>query len=151
MIGLLQRITNARVEIKGEIVAAVGAGLLVLVGVQRGDTESHADRLLARLLNFRVFQDEQGKMNRDLRDTAGSMLLVPQFTLAADTRRGTRPSFTSAAPLEKSRSLFNYLLEQARAAHDPVDAGQFGTNMLVSLTNDGPATFWIEIPSGSAG
>ncbi|HCU89681.1 MAG TPA: D-tyrosyl-tRNA(Tyr) deacylase [Gammaproteobacteria bacterium] len=151
MIGLLQRITKAHVEIKGEIVAAVGAGLLVLVGVQRGDTELHADRLLERLLNFRVFPDEQGKMNRDLRDMGGSMLLVPQFTLAADTRNGTRPSFKPAAPLEESRSLFNYLLEQARAAHDAVDAGQFATNMLVSLTNDGPATFWIEIPNDSAG
>ncbi len=150
MIGLLQRITNARVEVKGETVAAVGTGLLVLVGVQRGDSQSHADRLLERLLSYRVFPDDQGKMNRDLRDVAGGLLLVPQFTLAADTRKGTRPSFTSAAPPEESKILFDYLLTQARAAHDPVDAGQFGANMLVSLTNDGPVTFWLEVPSDSA-
>lgn len=150
MIGLLQRITHARVEAKGETVTAVGAGLLVLVGVQRSDSQSHADRLLERLLSFRVFPDEQGKMNRDLRDVAGGLLLVPQFTLAADTRKGTRPSFTSAAPPDESKSLFNYFLKQARAAHDPVDAGLFGANMLVSLTNDGPVTFWIEVPSDPA-
>ena len=145
MIGLLQRITAARVEVNGETIAAVGAGLLVLIGVQHGDLESHADRLLERLLSFRVFPDEEGKMNRDLREVGGGLLLVPQFTLAADTRKGTRPSFTSAAPPEESKTLFNYLLKQARALHDPVDAWQFGVHMLVSLTNDGPVTFWLEV------
>ena len=147
VIGLLQRITNARIEVKGETVAALGAGLLVLVGVQRGDSQLQADRLLERLLSFRVFADAQGKMNLDLRAVGGGLLLVPQFTLAADTRKGTRPSFTSAAPPEESKALFDYLLKQARAAHDPVAAGQFGANMLVSLTNDGPVTFWLEVPS----
>ena len=147
MIGLLQRISDARVEVNGETVAAVGAGLLVLVGVQNGDDESHADRLLERLLSFRVFPDHEGKMNRDLREVAGDLLLVPQFTLAADTRKGTRPSFSYAAPSDESEALFNYLLKQSRAKHDRVDAGQFGAHMLVSLTNDGPVTFWLEVPS----
>jgi D-tyrosyl-tRNA(Tyr) deacylase len=119
--------------------------LLVLVGVQRGDSEVQADRLLERILSFRVFPDDEGKMNRDLRATGGGMLLVPQFTLAADTRKGTRASFTSAAPPADSKALFSYLLKQARAAHDPVDTGQFGAHMLVSLTNDGPVTFWLEV------
>jgi len=147
VIGLLQRISDARVEVNGETVAAVGAGLLVLIGVQHGDNESHADRLLERLLSFRVFPDDEGKMNRDLREVAGGLLLVPQFTLVADTRKGTRPSFTYAAPPDESKVLFDYLLKQARAEHDPVDAGQFGAHMLVSLTNDGPVTFWLEVPS----
>ena len=146
MIGLLQRITEARVEVKGETVGAVGAGLLVLIGVQRGDMERQADRLLERLLSFRVFPDDDGKMNLDLRTVKGGLLLIPQFTLAADTRKGTRPSFTSAAPPQESKVLFDYLLKQARAAHDPVDTGQFGAHMLVSLTNDGPVTFWLEVP-----
>jgi len=146
VIGLLQRITEARVEVKGETVGAVGAGLLVLIGVQRGDMERQADRLLERLLNFRVFPDDDGKMNLDLRAVKGGLLLIPQFTLAADTRKGTRPSFTSAAPPQESKVLFDYLLKQARAVHDPVDTGQFGAHMLVSLTNDGPVTFWLEVP-----
>lgn len=146
MIGLLQRITNARVEVSGETVGAVGAGLLVLVGVQKGDTEREADRLLERILSFRVFPDGQGKMNLALREVGGGLLLVPQFTLAADTRKGTRASFTSAAPPEDSKALFQYLLKCARAAHDPVDTGRFGAHMLVTLTNDGPVTFWLEVP-----
>jgi len=151
MIGLLQRITQARVEVNGETVGAVGPGLLVLVGVQRGDAEAQADRLLERLLSFRVFPDDDGRMNRSLSDTGGGLLLVPQFTLAADTNKGTRPSFTSAAPPEESKILFKYLLKQARAAHSPVDTGQFGAHMLVSLTNDGPVTFWLEVaPSTGA-
>lgn len=149
MIGLLQRITEARVEVNGETVGAVGAGLLVLVGVQRGDSEIQADRLLERLLSYRVFADDDGKMNRNLVDVAGGLLLVPQFTLAADTRSGTRPSFTTAAPPEDSRALFDYLLAQARAAHDPVSCGQFGAHMMVSLTNDGPVTFQLEVPPNS--
>ena len=146
MIGLLQRISEARVEVNGETIGAVGAGLLVLVGVQQGDSEAQADRLLERLLTFRVFPDEDGKMNLNLRDVGGGLLLVPQFTLAADTRKGTRASFTSAAPPEHSRKLFDYLLNAARQAHEPVGSGSFGQHMQVTLTNDGPVTFWIEVP-----
>jgi D-tyrosyl-tRNA(Tyr) deacylase len=146
MIGLLQRVTHARVEVDGETIGAVGAGLLVLVGVQRGDSGTQADRLLERLLGFRVFPDAEGKMNRSLREVSGGLLLVPQFTLAADTRQGTRASFTSAAPPEEGKLLFDYLLTRAEAAHMPVASGQFGANMLVSLANDGPVTFWLEVP-----
>lgn len=149
MIGLVQRVTNARVEVLGETIGETSTGLLVLVGVQKGDTEMQADRLLERLLSLRVFADEQGKMNRDLRDVGGGLLLVPQFTLAADTRKGTRPSFTSAAPPDTGESLFDYLLRQARAAHEPVGSGRFGADMQVSLTNDGPVTFWLEVPPTS--
>ncbi|MGR9089343.1 MAG: D-aminoacyl-tRNA deacylase, partial [Gammaproteobacteria bacterium] len=135
-----------RVEVDGETIGAVGAGLLVLVGVQRGDSGTQADRLLERLLGFRVFPDAEGKMNRSLREVSGGLLLVPQFTLAADTRKGTRASFTSAAPPEEGKLLFDYLLTRAEAAHMPVASGQFGANMLVSLANDGPVTFWLEVP-----
>ncbi|MFT4580656.1 MAG: D-tyrosyl-tRNA(Tyr) deacylase [Gammaproteobacteria bacterium] len=150
MIGLLQRITKAKVEVRGETIGAVGAGLLVLVGIQRGDTELQADRLLERLLSFRVFPDHEDKMNLDVRKVGGGLLLVPQFTLAADTCKGTRPSFTTAAPPEESKALFDYLLHQARASHEPVSCGQFGAQMLVSLTNDGPVTFWLEVPPNIA-
>ena len=145
MTGLLQRVTDARVEVNGKTVAEIGAGLLVLIGVQHGDREQQADRMLERLLHFRVFPDEDGKMNLDVVEVGGSLLLVPQFTLAADTRKGTRPSFASAAPPEESEALFAYLVRQACKAHDPVGAGSFGTQMLVTLTNDGPATFWLEV------
>ena len=146
MIGLLQRITDARIEVNGETIEAAGAGLLVLVGVQRGDSEVQAARLLERLLSFRVFPDAEDKMNLDLREVGGGLLLIPQFTLAADTRKGSRPSFISAAPQEESKALFGYLVQQARAVHNPVGTGQFGAHMLVSLTNDGPVTFWLEVP-----
>ncbi|MEM7465519.1 MAG: D-aminoacyl-tRNA deacylase [Pseudomonadota bacterium] len=146
MIGLLQRITDARVDVNGETIGAVGRGLLVLVGVQRGDNEATADRLLERLLGYRVFPDEDGKMNLSLGDIAGGLLLVPQFTLAADTRKGTRPSFSGAADPDISRDLFSYLVKQAQAIHSPVGTGKFGADMAVTLTNDGPVTFWIEVP-----
>lgn len=145
MIGLLQRVTQARVEVDGKLVGAIDAGLLVLVGVQRDDSEREADRLLERLLGFRVFPDAEGKMNRSLHDVRGGLLLVPQFTLAADTRKGTRASFTTAAPPETGRLLFDYLLTQAGAAYAPVASGRFGADMLVSLANDGPVTFWLEV------
>jgi D-tyrosyl-tRNA(Tyr) deacylase len=151
VIGLLQRITQARVDVNGETLGAVGAGLLVLIGVQRGDSEQQADRLLERVLSFRVFPDEDDKMNRDIRDVGGGLLLVPQFTLAADTRKGTRASFNTAAPPGKSQFLFDYLLDQAQQLHEPVGAGQFGAHMLVSLTNDGPVTFWLEVPPDNVG
>ncbi len=144
MIGLLQRVSGARVLVGGEEIAAIGRGLLVLVGVQKGDDESKADRLLERLLGYRVFPDAADRMNLSLRDIAGELLLVPQFTLAADTRKGTRASFTSAAAPHEGRRLFNYLVERAGRAHPGVQTGRFGADMQVSLTNAGPVTFWLE-------
>lgn len=146
MIGLLQRVSAARVMVEGETVGAIGRGLLVLVGVERGDREAQADRLLERLLGYRVFPDENGKMNLALQDTHGGLLLVPQFTLAADTRKGRRPSFTPAADPEQGARLFDYMATQACAVHSPVAAGRFGADMQVSLTNDGPVTFWLRVP-----
>ena len=143
MIGLLQRVSAARVEVAGEIVGAIETGLLVFIGIERGDTEAQTDRLLERLLGYRVFGDAEGKMNRSLRDISGGLLLVPQFTLAADTRKGMRPSFTPAAPPAEGEQLFDYLLTQAQRCHAPVAAGRFGAHMRVSLTNDGPVTFWL--------
>ena len=145
MIGLLQRVGAARVDVAGEAVGEIDAGLLVLVGVERGDGEAQADRLLDRLLGYRVFADAEGKMNRSVRDCGGGLLLVPQFTLAADTRKGMRPSFTPAAPPAEGERLFAYLVEQARHQHAPVAAGRFGAHMQVSLTNDGPVTFWLRV------
>lgn len=144
MIGLLQRVTEARVRVAGETVAAIDRGLLVLVGVQTEDGACHADRLLERLLGYRVFPDAEGRMNASLRDMGGGLLLVPQFTLAADTRKGTRAGFSTAALPERAEDLFLYLVERARTAHHPVAAGQFGADMAVSLVNDGPVTFWLE-------
>lgn len=147
MIGLLQRVTQASVRIGGETVGAIEAGLLVLVGVERGDGEAQADRLLERLLGYRVFADEQQRMNLSVTDTGGGLLLVPQFTLAADTRKGMRPSFTPAAPPEQGERLFGYLLEQARRRHAPVAGGRFAADMQVQLVNDGPVTFWLQVPA----
>lgn len=146
MIGLLQRVVEARVEVGGERIGAIGLGLLVLVGVERGDDERQADRLLERLLGYRVFADAEGKMNRSVREIGGGLLLVPQFTLAADTGKGLRPSFTPAAPPAEGERLFAYLLEQARQQHALVAAGRFGAHMQVSLINDGPVTFWLRTP-----
>ena len=146
MIGLLQRVTGARVVVAGETVGEIGSGLMVLVGVQRGDTPVQADRLLERLLGYRVFPDEAGKMNRSLADVNGGLLLVPQFTLAADTRKGMRPSFTPAAEPGEGARLFAHLLARARAAHREVAAGRFGADMQVHLVNDGPVTFWLDVP-----
>lgn len=143
MIGLLQRVTSADVRIHDEEVGRIGNGLLVLIGVERGDAESQADRLLERLLSYRVFSDSEGRMNRSVTDVAGGLLLVPQFTLAADTRSGTRPGFSPAADPETGRRLFAYLSESARVAHGQVQTGRFGATMQVSLTNDGPVTFWL--------
>ena len=143
MIGLLQRVRNARVEVDGETVGAIGAGLLVLVGIEKVDDEAAAARLLARLLGYRVFADDAGRMNRSLADTGGGLLLVSQFTLAADTRSGARPSFSAAAPPEQARRLFAHLLQLAGARHATVASGVFGADMQVSLTNDGPVTFWL--------
>ncbi len=144
MIGLLQRVSMARVEVAGVPIGAIGPGLLVLAGVQKGDDEQRADRLLERLLGYRVFPDEADRMNLSLRDIDGGLLLVPQFTLAADTRKGTRASFTSAAPPQEGRRLFEYLVERAGREHRQVQTGLFGADMKVSLINDGPVTFWLE-------
>lgn len=149
MIGLLQRVSAARVEIDGETVGAIAAGLLVLVGIERGDGEAQADRLLERLLGYRVFADPEGKMNRSLRDIGGGLLLVPQFTLAADTGKGARPSFAPAAAPAEGERLFDYLATRAGRHHAPVATGRFGAHMQVSLTNDGPVTFWLQTASGT--
>ncbi|GJI95194.1 D-aminoacyl-tRNA deacylase [Duganella caerulea] len=144
MIGLLQRVSGASVVVDGATVGAIDAGLMVLVCAERGDTEKEADALLAKLLGYRVFADDAGKMNRSVTDVEGGLLLVPQFTLAADTKSGTRPSFTPAAAPADGLRLFNYFVEQARHKHKVVQTGQFGADMKVSLTNDGPVTFWLQ-------
>jgi D-aminoacyl-tRNA deacylase len=145
MIGLLQRVRSARVEIANKTVGAIERGLLVLVGMELGDDESCADRILERLLGYRVFPDAAGKMNLSVRDIGGGLLLVPQFTLAADTDKGMRPSFTPAAAPALGQRLFDYLVAQARTQHAPVEAGVFGADMQVTLTNDGPVTFWLDV------
>jgi D-tyrosyl-tRNA(Tyr) deacylase len=150
MIGLIQRVTEAAVRVDGRVVGSIGRGLLTLVGVRRGDDAASADRLLERLLSYRVFPDAEGRMGLSLRDIGGGLLLVPQFTLAADTRKGTRAGFSAAAAPEEARRLFGYLSEQARARHEAVAAGIFGADMQVALVNDGPVTFWLESPSGEA-
>jgi D-aminoacyl-tRNA deacylase len=147
MIALLQRVARARVDVEDRTVAAIGEGLLVFVGVRHGDGAASADRLLERILTYRVFGDDAGRMNRDLTQVRGGLLLVPQFTLAADTRKGTRPGFSTAAEPEVARRLFADLVERARARHEPVAAGEFGAHMRVELVNDGPVTFWLEVPA----
>ncbi|NBC14732.1 MAG: D-tyrosyl-tRNA(Tyr) deacylase [Gammaproteobacteria bacterium] len=144
MIGLLQRVSQASVTVDGAVVGAIDRGLLVLVGVQKHDDEARAERLLERLLGYRVFPDDAGRMNLSARDIGGGLLLVPQFTLAADTKKGTRASFTSAAPPADGERLFDHLVARARAAHEHVATGRFGADMQVSLTNEGPVTFWLE-------
>jgi D-aminoacyl-tRNA deacylase len=146
VIGLLQRVARADVSIDGECVGAIERGLLVLIGVEQGDSEREADRLLERLLGYRVFADAAGKMNLSVNDIAGGVLVVPQFTLAADTNKGTRPSFSSAASPEEGRRLLDYFVQQARIRHSPVATGRFGADMKVSLINDGPVTFWLRVP-----
>ncbi len=144
MIGLLQRVSHAFVEVDGERIADIDRGLLVLVGVQKNDTEVEADRLLQRLLGYRVFGDAEEKMNLSVADIAGGLLLVPQFTLAADTRKGRRPSFSGAAPPDEGERLFAHLLARANELDQNVQSGRFGADMQVGLVNDGPVTFWLE-------
>ena len=144
MIGLLQRVTSANVRVDGRETGAIGTGLLVLVGVQKDDDETRAQRLLERLLSYRVFPDDQGRMNRSLRDVNGGLLLVPQFTLAADTDSGTRAGFSTAAEPARAKQLFEHLLDAARKAWPHTAAGEFGADMKVALVNDGPVTFWLE-------
>lgn len=149
MIALLQRVSAAQVVVDGHVIGSIGAGLLVLVGVEAGDTAAEADRLLDRLLDYRVFTDEAGKMNRSLRQMDGGLLLVPQFTLAADTRKGLRPGFSSAAAPEEGKALFERMVMRACQAHPAVAQGEFGAHMQVSLTNDGPVTFWLQMKPGT--
>jgi D-tyrosyl-tRNA(Tyr) deacylase len=145
MIALLQRVAEARVKVGGETTGAIGTGLMVLLCAERHDSEKEAGALLAKLLAYRVFADDAGKMNRSVRDVQGGLLLVPQFTLAADTQSGTRPSFAPAAAPTDGRRLFDYFVAAAREAHPVVETGRFGANMQVSLTNDGPVTFWLQV------
>jgi D-tyrosyl-tRNA(Tyr) deacylase len=146
MIGLLQRVTQACVKVDDKTVARIETGLVVLIGVEKDDTVAQADRLTERLLGYRVFPDMDNKMNLCLKDIAGGLLLVPQFTLPADTRKGMRPSFSSAASPETARRLFEYLVEHATKQHSFVEAGVFGADMQITLTNDGPVTFWLQTP-----
>lgn len=143
MIGLLQRVSNARVEVGGVTIGKIGLGLLVFIAVEQGDSEVEAESLLDRLLGYRVFPDQVGKMNLSLLDIQGGMLLVPQFTLAADTRKGMRPSFTPAATPVHGRLIFEYMVRQASSIYSHIESGQFGADMQVTLTNDGPVTFLI--------
>ena len=144
MKGLLQRVSQARVEVAGEVVGAIDQGLLVLVGVEPQDDKASADRLLHKLLNYRVFADAEGRMNCSVQDVQGGLLLVSQFTLAADTRKGLRPGFSTAAPPQQAEALFDYLLAQARTAWPDVATGQFGADMQVHLVNDGPVTILLD-------
>ena len=143
MITVIQRVTRAEVAVGERVVGRIGPGLLALVAVERGDTEAEALRLAERMLGYRIFGDDEGKMNRNVGDIAGGVLLVSQFTLAADTRKGLRPSFTPAADPETGRRLFDYFVEQVRQRHPTVATGEFGANMHVSLVNDGPVTFML--------
>lgn len=149
MIALIQRVSRADVQVSSQVVGAIDRGVLALIGVRRGDDTAAADRLLERLLTYRIFSDDQGRMNLSLRDIQGGLLVVPQFTLAADTHKGTRPGFSTAAAPEDARQLFAYFLGRARATHQPVGAGVFGAEMQVSLVNDGPVTFWLETASSN--
>ena len=144
MIGLIQRVSQAGVVVDGQPTGEIGAGILALIGVQRGDTEDSAQRLLNKILAYRVFPDAVDRMNLSLTDSGGGLLLVPQFTLAADTRKGNRASFTPAAAPEYAQTLFLFLVRRAQQAHSPVATGVFGADMQVHLVNDGPVTFWLE-------
>lgn len=144
MIALLQRVTEASVAIAGERCAEIGPGLLALIGIRPSDGTEAGERLLDRMLHYRIFADDQGRMNRSVTDVGGGLLLVPQFTLAADTHKGLRPGFSRAAPPEQARALFESLVERARQRHAPVGSGVFGADMQISLTNDGPVTIWLE-------
>jgi D-tyrosyl-tRNA(Tyr) deacylase len=144
MIALIQRVTRAQVLIGERILGAIEGGIAALVGVRRADGASDADRLLERMLGYRIFPDSAGRMNLDLATVGGGLLLVPQFTLAADTARGMRPGFSSAAAPQEAAALFDYLVQRAREQHQPVASGEFGAHMHLSLINDGPVTFWLE-------
>ena len=150
MISVLQRVREARVDVDGQTVGAIGAGLLVLVCAERGDSEAEADRLLAKILKLRIFSDDAGKMNKSVQDIGGGLLLVSQFTLAADTSGGNRPGFSQAAAPDEGRRLYDYVVERARAAHPVVQTGQFAADMQVHLVNDGPVTIPMRIAPAQA-
>jgi D-tyrosyl-tRNA(Tyr) deacylase len=143
MIALIQRVTNANVRVEGQVIGQIQKGIMALIGVEKNDTQEKADKLIRRLLGYRIFSDQNDKMNLSLSDVAGGLLLVPQFTLAADTNKGMRPSFSSAAPPQFGEQLFDYFVEQATNLHPVVQTGRFGADMQVSLCNDGPVTFWL--------
>lgn len=150
MIALIQRVSRAEVAVAGVPVGRIERGILAFVGVRRGDTETDAERLLERIAGYRIFPDDEGRMNRSLRDVSGELMLVSQFTLAADTRSGMRAGFSTAAPPDEGRRLFDFLVNAARAALPKVATGEFGAHMEVSLVNDGPVTFWLETPPTSS-
>jgi len=150
MIALIQRVTRAEVTIGSTSVARIERGILAFVGVRRGDTETAAERLLERIVGYRIFPDDEGRMNLSLKEVSGELMLVSQFTLAADTRSGTRAGFSTAAPPDEGRRLFDYLVNTARASLPHVATGEFGAQMQVSLVNDGPVTFWLETPTTSS-
>lgn len=145
MIGLIQRVSRAQVDVAGETVGQIERGILLLLGVEKEDTQAHADKLLHRVLNYRIFPDETGRMNLSLKDINGGLLIVPQFTLPADTRKGMRPSFTPAAPPETGEMLFNVFCNNAMQQFNNIQKGIFSADMQVSLTNDGPVTFWLRV------
>lgn len=144
MRALIQRVTQAEVQVDGKTIGAIQQGILALVGISKNDSQTEADRLLERILHYRIFEDRDGKMNLSLKDIQGGLLLVPQFTLVAETQKGTRPGFSTAMPPEPSEQLFSYFVSQAQATHPSVATGQFGAHMQVSLCNDGPVTFLLE-------
>lgn len=144
MIGLLQRVTQASVTIDGNTVASINTGLLVLVGIEKNDSEKNAERLFEKIISYRVFADNEDKMNLSLQDINGELLLVPQFTLVAETKKGLRPSFSDAAPPELAKQLFEFLIKHAREQYTSIETGVFGADMQVGLTNDGPVTFWLQ-------
>jgi D-tyrosyl-tRNA(Tyr) deacylase len=143
LITLIQRVSEAAVSVDARIVGSIGRGILALIGVEKGDSTAHGERLLERVLTYRIFEDGDGRMNLSLRDIGGGLLLVPQFTLAADTHKGTRPGFSTAETPERARAVFGELLVNARTRHPLVETGEFGAHMRVSLVNDGPVTFWL--------
>ena len=146
MIALIQRVSEASVTVDDRLVGKIGPGILALVGFERGDSMEGASRLLTRVLTYRIFPDDAGRMNLSLADTGGGLLLVPQFTLAAETQKGTRPGFSTAAAPELARTLFDQCLTLARERHAGVESGEFGAHMKVALVNDGPVTFWLKMP-----
>lgn len=146
LIALIQRVSEARVTVDARIVGSIGRGVLALIGIQKGDDPARAERLLERVLGYRIFEDDGGRMNLSLSDIGGGLLLVPQFTLAADTHKGTRAGFSSAEPPGPASALFQGLVELARQRHPDVASGEFGAHMQVALVNDGPVTFWLESP-----
>jgi len=150
MIGLLQRVSEAKVAVEDEVIGTIGPGLMVLVAVERGDGLAQAQRLAERLVSYRVFEDTAGKMNLDVREANGGLLLVPQFTLAADTRKGNRPSFSGAAEPALGRELFDLLIHEVAQRCPRVATGRFGATMTVSLVNEGPVTIWLQVPPNAA-